>query len=260
VTGPTSLQPWKLALIGLTAGFVGGGLGVGGGIVMVPLLVAMGLDRHRSHATSLAAIVLIAAAGAFSFGLSGEIEVGLGVTVGIGGILGSVIGATIMHRSSTKALTVVFGLVLLVAALRMITGASPLPGSTEFTDLTQVAVAVGIGLVAGFFAGLAGIGGGVVIVPSAVLLLGLTQHEAQGTSLVAIIFTAIAGTIVNLRNERVRLQDGLVVGAGGVVGSLVGSQIALASDARALSLVFGAMVLFVALRTLWRTLGPGSAG
>lgn len=226
---------------------------------MVPLLVAVGLDRHRSHATSLAAIVLIATAGALSFGLSGEIEVGLGITVGIGGILGSVIGATIMHRASPKALTVVFGLVLLVAALRMITGASPLPGSADFSDLTQVAVAVGIGLVAGFFAGLAGIGGGVVIVPSAVLLLGLTQHEAQGTSLVAIVFTAVAGTIVNLRNERVRLQDGLVVGAGGVVGSLVGSQIALASDARALSLAFGAMVLFVALRTLWRTLGPRTA-
>ena len=60
-----------------------------------------------------------------------------------------------------------------------------LPGSADFSNLTQIIVALGIGLIAGFFAGLAGIGGGVVIVPASVLLLGLEQHEAQGTSLVA---------------------------------------------------------------------------
>ncbi len=205
-------EPWKLVLIGLAAGLVGGGLGVGGGIVLVPLLVAVGFDQHRSHATSLAAIVLIAATGAVSFGMSGEVALGTGVTIGIGGIAGSVVGASVMHRSNPRTLTIIFGIVLFVAALRMISGASPLAGAAGFGDLTQVVVALGIGLVAGFFAGLAGIGGGVLIVPSTVLLLGLSQYQAQGTSLVAIIFTAISGTIVHLKNKRVRLKDGLVVG------------------------------------------------
>jgi uncharacterized membrane protein YfcA len=252
VNRSTATNLWKLVLIGLVAGFVGGGLGVGGGIVMVPLLVAVGFDQHRSHATSLAAIVFIAAAGAVSFGMSGELALGVAVTVGIGGIAGSVVGASVMHRSSSQTLTMVFGVVLLVAALRMISGANPLPGAAEFGDITQVFIALGIGVVAGFFAGLAGIGGGVVIVPSTVLLLGLSQHEAQGTSLVAIVFTAIAGTIVNLRNKRVRLEDGLVVGAGGVIGSLIGSRLALGIEGRTLSLVFGFMVLFVALRIFYR--------
>ena len=57
-----------LVLVGLGAGVVGGGLGIGGGIVMVPVLVAIGFDRHRSHATSLAAIVLISAAAVTSSG------------------------------------------------------------------------------------------------------------------------------------------------------------------------------------------------
>jgi len=234
-------------------------MGVGGGIIMVPLLVAIGLDQHRAHATSLAAIILIAVAGAVSFGMSGEIDVSLGITVGIGGIVGSVIGASVMHRISPRSLTVVFGIVLLVASIRMISGASPLPGSAEFGDLSQLFIALGVGLVAGFFAGLAGVGGGVVIVPATVLLLGLSQHEAQGTSLVAIIFTATAGTVVNYRNKRVRLQDGLVVGLGGVVGSLIGSQLALGVDGRTLSLLFGLLVLFVAIRTLFRALRPTTA-
>jgi uncharacterized protein len=249
-------EPWKLVLIGLAAGLVGGGLGVGGGIVLVPLLVAVGFDQHRSHATSLAAIVFIAAAGAVSFGMSGEVALGTGVTIGIGGIAGSVAGASVMHRSNPRTLTIIFGIVLFVAALRMISGASPLPGAAGFGDLTQVVVALGIGLVAGFFAGLAGIGGGVLIVPSTVLLLGLSQYEAQGTSLVAIIFTAVSGTIVHLKNKRVRLKDGLVVGVGGVIGSLIGSRLALGVEGRTLSLVFGFLVLFVALRIFYRTLRP----
>lgn len=253
------VQPWKLVLIGLAAGIIGGGLGVGGGIILVPLLVVLGFEQHRAHATSLAAIVFIAVAGAISFGVSGEINLGLGVIVGIGGVLGSVIGASVMHRVSARALTIVFAFVLLVAGIRLITGADPLPGSADFNTFSQTAIALGIGAVAGFFAGLAGIGGGVVIVPASVLLLGLTQHEAQGTSLVAIVFTATAGTLVNLRNQRVRPMDGLLAGLGGVAGSLVGSRLALQIDGRTLSLVFGFLVLFVAVRSLYRTLRPKTA-
>lgn len=252
----TRAEPWKLALIGLAAGTIGGGLGVGGGIILVPFLVIVGFDRHRAHATSLAAIVLIAAVGALSFGVSGEIDIGLGVTIGIGGILGSIIGASVMHRVSPRALTIVFGLVLLVAAIRLISGADPLPGTAELGAFWELFLSLLIGFVAGFFAGLAGIGGGVVIVPASVLLLGLDQHEAQGTSLVAIVFTSVAGTIVNLKNHRVRPVDGLGAGAGGVVGSLLGSRLALGIDGRTLSLIFGFVVLFVALRSLYRTLRP----
>lgn len=248
------VEPWKLVLIGLAAGLLGGGLGVGGGIVLVPLLVFVGLGRHRAHATSLSAIVFISSAGALSFGVSGEVDVIVGVTVGIGGIVGSVVGTTVMHRVSARSLTIVFGIVLLVAGIRLVLSAEPLPGAVDYPLLGQTAIALGIGLVAGFFAGLAGIGGGVVIVPASVLLLGLEQHEAQGTSLLAIVFTAIAGTIVNRRNERVHLADGLLAGVGGVVGSLAGSRIALLVEARALSVVFGILVLFVASRTLYRSL------
>jgi uncharacterized protein len=252
---PMAADPWKLMLIGLGAGLVSGGLGVGGGIVLVPLLVAVGLDRHRAHATSLAAIVLTATAGSISFGLSGELQLGVGLTVGIGGVLGSVLGASLMHRMTSRNLSLVFGVVLLVAALRMLFGGNPLPGSGELGDFARIAVAVGIGLFAGFFAGVAGVGGGVVIVPSVIFFLGLMQHEAQGTSLVAILLTASAGTLVNLRNGRVRLLDGVTTGAGGVVGSIIGSRLALATADRTLSLVFGVLVLFVAARTLYRAYG-----
>lgn len=249
-SAPLTVKAWKLALIGLAGGLLSGGFGVGGGIILVPLLLAIGFDRHRAHATSLASIVPIAIAGAVAFGISGELDLRLGVIIGVGGVVGSVLGASLMNRMSSRTLSLFFGLVLLAAAIRMIFGGESAPGSTDISQPAQIAIALGIGLLSGFFAGVAGIGGGAVIVPAAVLLLGFGQHEAQGTSLVAIILTAIAGTVVNARNKRVRLEDGLVIGLVGVVGSIAGAQIALGLAGRTLSLVFGILIAILSLRTL----------
>jgi uncharacterized membrane protein YfcA len=149
-------------------------------------------------------------------------------------------------------LSIFFGLVLLGAGIRMIVSSDPLPTSTGLDDLALIAIAFSIGLVSGFFAGVAGIGGGVVIVPATVMLLGFSQHQAQGTSLLAIILTSIAATIINRKNRRVSLMDAVTVGAGGVAGSLLASRVALGIDGRILSVAFGILAVVVALRTLYR--------
>jgi uncharacterized membrane protein YfcA len=161
-----------------------------------------------------------------------------------------------MNKMSSRSLGIVFAIVLLVAALRMIFGGDPLPGTTEFVPTAQLAIGLAIGVVSGLFAGLIGIGGGVVIVPATVLLLGLDQHVAQGTSLVAIVLTAIAGSVVNMRNRRVQISDSLIIGAGGVAGTLIGTRLALGLDGRTLSVAFGFLVLFVAIRSLYRIVRP----
>lgn len=245
--------------VGLAAGMLGGGLGVGGGIILVPLLIWAGLDRHRAHATSLAAIILIAVAGAVSFGYSGELRLDVGLSIGVGGVIGSVVGANAMNRMSARSLTIVFGLVLLIAGLRMVSGAAPLPGAGDLSTPALVAISIGIGLIAGFFAGMAGVGGGVVNVPAAIFFMGLAQHEAQGTSLVAIVLTAIAGTWANFRNGRVFPKDGLLAGVGGAVGSVLGSRLALGANEDTLAFAFGVLILLVSIRTLFRATRPSQS-
>jgi len=238
-------------MIGVAAGLLSGGFGVGGGMVLVPLLIAVGMDRHRAHATSLASIFPIAVAGAAVFALSGEVDIGLGVAVGIGGVVGSILGASVMNRMSTRSLSIFFGLLLLAVGIRMIFSSDPLPATSGFDDLTLTLVALGIGLVAGFFAGVAGVGGGIIIVPATVLLLGFTQHEAQGTSLLAIILTSIAATVINRKNRRVSLRDAVVVGGAGAVASVFASQVALGVDGRVLAVLFGVLAVGIAVRTLY---------
>jgi uncharacterized membrane protein YfcA len=157
-----------------------------------------------------------------------------------------------MNRMSTRSLSIFFSLVLLAAGIRMVFSNDPLPLAGGFQDLTRLLLALGIGLVAGFFAGIAGIGGGVIIVPATVLLLGFTQHEAQGTSLLAIILTSAAATFINRRNRRVSLREAILIGGVGAIGSVAASRFALGVDGQVLSAWFGVFAILVALRTLYR--------
>ncbi|MFP3913260.1 MAG: sulfite exporter TauE/SafE family protein [Actinomycetota bacterium] len=237
-----------LALVGVLAGLFSGILGVGGGIVMVPLMVGvLGFDQHRAHATSLAAIVLIAVSGALRFGVAGELEWAVGLALGFGGVVGSTLGAHLMHRLSPTALRVVFGVIMILAGARMVMGSDPGLGEQP-AALPGALIGVGIGLVAGIASGVAGIGGGVIMVPAMVFLLGLPQHAAEGTSLLAILFTALAGTRVNLRHDRVELREAVIIGAAGVLFAQAGASLALAMSGRLLSQVFGVFVALVGIR------------
>lgn len=103
-----------------------------------------------------------------------------------------------------------------------------------------------IGLAAGFAAGLLGVGGGIVMVPAMVLVLGFDQHVAQGTSLVVIIPAALAGSVTHYRNGRVSLRDAALLAMGGIGGAVVGSITALSVDDTVLRRLFGAFLLIVA--------------
>src|SRR5690606_12524991 len=145
------------------------------------------------------AIILIALAGAVRFGLAGEVDWSVGLALGVGGLIGSTIGANVMDRLSPAALRALFGVIMGLAGLRLVFGGDPAAGASP-EPLLGAVIGIGIGLDAGIASGVAGIGGGVIMVPAMVFLLGVSQHTAEGTSLVAILFAALAGTRVNLRN------------------------------------------------------------
>lgn len=110
-----------------------------------------------------------------------------------------------------------------------------------------------IGLTAGVASGVAGIGGGVIMVPGMVFILSMDQHIAQGTSLLAIIFTTISGTRVNLRNNRVLLRSAVAIGAIGAATSFVAALLANQVDGDLLRRLFGALLLFSGSRMAFNT-------
>jgi uncharacterized membrane protein YfcA len=112
----------------------------------------------------------------------------------------------------------------------------------------------GIGLVAGVMAGLFGVGGGILFVPTLTLVLGLTQLHAEASSLLAILPTAAAGAWRQRRYGNVRWRAALVLGLAAVAGVEAGVQIAEALPEHALRRLFGVLMLFVAGQLAWRTL------
>ncbi len=116
--------------------------------------------------------------------------------------------------------------------------------------------ALAIGLTAGIASGVAGIGGGVIMVPGMVFVLSMDQHVAQGTSLFAIIFTAISGTRVNVNNNRVDLRSAVIIGAIGAATSFAAALLANQVDGDLLRRLFGVLLLFSGSRMAlnsWRT-------
>lgn len=107
--------------IGLLAGIGSGLLGVGGGIIMVPLLTAgVAFSQHRAHATSLAAIVLIAAAGATKFALEGHVDYGVAGLLALGALIGAPLGARLMARSGEGLLKTMFGILMILVAVQLL--------------------------------------------------------------------------------------------------------------------------------------------
>jgi uncharacterized protein len=105
------------ALAGLTAGL----FGVGGGIVIVPPLVAFAaLSQHQAHATSLAAIVPIAAVAGTRFAIDGSVDWSAAALLSVGTLLGAPVGAWLLTRTSAGTLNVAFGAFMLIVAARLL--------------------------------------------------------------------------------------------------------------------------------------------
>ena len=115
-------------------------------------------------------------------------------------------------------------------------------------------LAGGIGLVAGVLAGLFGVGGGILFVPTLTLVLGLTQLHAEASSLLAILPTAVAGAWRQRRYGNVRWRPALILGLSAIIGVEAGVQLAEALPEHALRRLFGLLMLAVAAQLAWRTL------
>lgn len=119
---PRSLGPLdpRLVAIGLAGGLLSGLLGVGGGVVMVPLLVLWaGYDQRDAHATSIGAIVPISIAGILTFGLAGHVHWVDAAALAVGAVVGARVGAAWLARIDERVLRIVFGIFLVAVGVAM---------------------------------------------------------------------------------------------------------------------------------------------
>ena len=115
-----------------------------------------------------------------------------------------------------------------------------------------LALAAALGLVGGVLAGLFGVGGGILFVPTFTLVLGLTQIHAEASSLLAILPTVAAGTWLQRRYGNVRWRPAIIVGLAAVAGVEGGVQLAESLPEATLRRLFGVLTILVAVQVAWR--------
>ncbi len=246
---------WRGLLAGVVAGFAGGLFGVGGGILLVPMLTGMfGLTQHQAHGTSLAAIGATAVAGLVVYASGGHVAWTVGAIMAVTSVLAARLGARLAARTSRERLARAFAIFLVLVAVRMVFRTPPSAGGTAVISgvagaLAALAVGVGTGLMAGFM----GVGGGIIAVPALVLLFGLPQQTAQGTSLALILVTAPMGAIEHHRHGNVVLKLVPFLAGGALLGAPLASGLALRLPQAVLGRAFAVFLLANAVNTWFRT-------
>jgi uncharacterized membrane protein YfcA len=194
---------YLLIATGLFAGFMSGLLGVGGGFIFTPVmyfvLKVSGFALENAilvaFGTSLAVVLPTVLTSALNHAKKGYVNWCDAATIGIVGIVTSYVGGTIATRLPVTVLTFLFGAMLAIGAIRMVTA---LPSGDARSLSTSTGV--GIGGIAGFCSGLLGIGGGTIIVPFLTIFGKYQMRYAVATSAAAIVFITFGGIVAYLTN------------------------------------------------------------
>jgi len=242
--------------MGLTAGVFGGILGIGGGLIMIPLMVeVLKLTQHKAHGTSLVALVFTGIGGAITYASNGSVDIAAAALLALTAVFTAPLGARYGNALSEKKLKIYFGAFLIVCSVLLILK----PYLTNFIGTVpgyaKIIILLTTGAFTGFLSGMMGVGGGTMMVPVMVILTGFTQHVAQGTSLLVMVPTGAIGAFTHWKMGNVEKGILWSLIPGIILGTYLGGNIANIIPNNPLRLIFAAMLIFVGLR-YFRTSSP----
>ena len=251
-----------LALLGFAGAFVSGLVGVGGAIVMIPLLyyvpplLGLGsLPMREVSGVTMVQVLAATAVGAWTHGRHAAVHRRLALTGGVAMAAASLAGALASSHLSARALLTVIAVMATVAlpllAVRPVhVDESAPPADAEFSrPLAVVALAL-----IGAASGLVGAGGAFLTVPVMIALLRLPVRLAIGTSLAVTGMSALTGVLGKALTAQIPLGPAGAVVLGSLVGAVMGSRVSRGVHVRTLRLVLAGLVALVAIRVWWDVL------
>ena len=267
--------------LGAAVGFLSGMFGIGGGFLLTPLMIFLGIPPAVAVGTGAAHIVASSVSGAVTQYRRNNVDIKMGLVMLVGGAAGTIIGveAVRLLRKAGQfdlAVTLVYitflgaiGTLMMtesINALRRVKSGAPAPtrksGQHSWLDglplkmrfrrsklyISAVPPAV-IGMFIGFLASIMGIGGGFIMIPAMIYLLRMPAAVVVGTSLFQIVFVAAFATFLHaIQNKTVDVVLAALLIAGGVIGAQFGSASGEKLRGEYLRILLAGLVLVVALR------------
>jgi uncharacterized membrane protein YfcA len=248
----TALFAIALVLTGLAVGVLAGILGLGGGVFLVPILVAFGFSPLSAVATSSVPVFISAVSGVAAHMRSGELKIARAFRIGIIAAIAAQAGVQIAHFINNQLLLALFAVFLFsniwLMQLRKniqhqssITKAKPLP----LGDLV-------IGVVGGTFSGLFGVGGGVIMVPLLVLLQKEPLKSAVRTSMAVVLVSAVSSSVGHALKGSVLWDVGGFLALGSLVGAQIGVMILPKIPESAVRKIFVSMLTLLAAYVVFK--------
>lgn len=206
----------ELLLVGIFIGSMSGFFGIGGGMILVPILLAIGFEIKDAIGISIIQMVFSSIFGSYLNFKKGSLIIGEGVMVGVGGFVGGYLGGYVTPYVSDRILQVLFLGLLIYAILRLFF-------SESYADATQTktlykGILFALGFIIGIFSITLGIGGSIILTPILVGLLHYPLKKAISAGLFFVVFSSIAGMISRLAHGSIDFQNGLIVAVASLAG------------------------------------------
>ncbi len=253
-----------LISLGFTGAFVAGLVGVGGAILMIPLLLYVpplfGIDPFAIHTVGGAEMIQVATVGvvgALAHRREGKVNGALVATIGPGMVVAALVGAIVSRFVSAGLLTGVFATLALAAALVMLDSRRRLPSETAYYPVRlNKGLAVSLGSGVGFLSGMVGAGGGFLLTAIMVSVLRIPMRTAIGSSLGIVAFSGLAGAFGKAVTGQVDWGLALALVVGALPGARIGAMVSRRMRVESLALILGILIAIIAFKMWWDLLTP----
>lgn len=236
-----------LIVVGMLVGVLSGMFGIGGGTVIVPALVWLGLSQRNAAATSTLAIVPTSISGVISYATGGHVDWLAAALLFCGMFIGGQIGSWLLSRLPELVLRWIFVAFLVFVVINQVSFVPSRDHQIVMTVVTGIGLAL-LGVVIGTLAGLLGIGGGALAVPS---LFGASDLVARGTSLLAMFPNSITTSAANLKRRLAHVKTALIIGVTAAVTAPLGTWIAGEVSPRVGAIMFACYLCVLLVRSMF---------
>lgn len=239
-----------LIVVGMLVGVLSGMFGIGGGTVIVPALVWLGLSQRNAAATSTLAIVPTSISGVISYATGGHVDWLAAALLFCGMFIGGQIGSWLLSRLPELVLRWIFVAFLVFVVINQVSFVPSRDHQIVMSVTTGICLAL-LGVIIGTLAGLLGIGGGALAVPALSMLFGASDLIARGTSLLAMFPNSITTSVANLKRRLVHVKAALIIGLVAAVTAPFGTWIAGAVSPRVGSILFACYLCVLLVRSMF---------
>lgn len=239
-----------LIVVGMLVGVLSGMFGIGGGTVIVPAFVWLGLSQRNAAATSTLAIVPTSISGVVSYATGGHVDWLAAVLLFCGMFVGGQIGSWLLSRLPELVLRWIFVAFLVFVVINQVSFVPSRDHQIVMTVATGVCLAL-LGVVIGMLAGLLGIGGGALAVPALSILFGASDLIARGTSLLAMFPNSITTSVANMKRNLVHVKAALIIGLVAAVTAPLGTWIAGEVSPRVGAIMFACYLCVLLVRSVF---------